>query len=236
MRKVLIRLLITCLISTTHAGVTIDGTRIIFPAESTSVGVQVRNEFNIPALIQVWIDNGNIQDIPDAEDIPFVLTPPLSRVEPHQGQIVRIIPTETSKLPQDRESLFWFNLLDIPPENPNLAEKNILSFTVRTRIKLFYRPKQLKASFQESFKKLEFHYMPNERELEVRNPTPFYITISGLIFKTLDVEKNYKKKFMMMPFSNQKISDLNLDSKPTDVDYSVINDLGGVQSHSKKLN
>ena len=113
-----------------YAGVSIDGTRIIFPAHSKSVNVQLRNIYDTPALVQAWIDNGDPKKTPQAEEVPFVLNPPLVRIEPNKGQIIRIIPLDTSKLAKDRESIYWFNILDIPPSDPNLADKNHLSFTV----------------------------------------------------------------------------------------------------------
>ena len=100
----------TCLLSlaifcsqSIFAGVTIDGTRIIFPSNAKSISVQLRNGFSTPALVQTWIDNGDIDQIPNADQIPFVLTPPLSRVDPNRGQIISIIPTGSPSLPQDRE-------------------------------------------------------------------------------------------------------------------------------------
>ncbi|OTG65075.1 fimbrial biogenesis chaperone [Acinetobacter silvestris] len=235
MRKIVLTLLTVCWINLTQAGVSIDGTRIIFPAGSTNVGVQVRNEFNTPALVQTWIDNGNIDEIPTAEEIPFVLTPPLSRVEPNQGQIIRIIQTGSSKLPEDRESLFWFNMLDIPPDNPNLVGQNLLSFTVRTRIKLFYRPSKLKISVNDAFNQIQFNYLADEKTVELKNPTPYYITFVSLNFKTSSGDGDYKKSIMVLPFSSQKI-DFKLENKPNNVNYSFINDLGGVQSISKSMN
>lgn len=236
MRIIILILLTACCINLTQAGVSIDGTRIIFPAGSTSVGVQVRNKFNTPALVQTWIDNGNMNEIPSAEDIPFVLTPPLSRVEPHQGQVIRIISTGISNLPEDRESLFWFNLLDVPPDNPNLVGKNLLSFTVRTRIKLFYRPNKLKISVNDAFNKIQFNYLNDEKIIELNNPTPYHITFVNLNFKTSAGESDYKKSIMIPPFSSQKIVDLKLENKPNNLNYSFINDLGGVQSISKNIN
>lgn len=43
-------------------------------------------------------------------------------------------------LPQDRESLFYFNLREIPPKS---SKPNTLQLALQTRIKLFYRPAPL---------------------------------------------------------------------------------------------
>src|SRR5690606_7925766 len=235
MRNIILILLAAYCMSSSQAGVSIDGTRIIFPEGSTSVGVQLRNEFDSPALVQTWIDNGNMNEIPSAEDIPFVLTPPLSRVESRQGQVIRVISTDISKLPKDRESLFWFNMLDIPPDNPNQAGQNLLSFTVRTRIKLFYRPNTLKITVSEAFNRVQFNYLENEKIIELNNPTPYYITIVSLNFKNSVMEADYKKSLMIPPFTSQKITEYKLETKPNIINYTFINDLGGMQSISKNL-
>lgn len=233
MRNIILTLLTACCMNLTQAGVSIDGTRIIFPTSSTSVGVQVRNEFSTPALVQTWIDNGNMNEIPPAEEIPFVISPPLSRVEPHQGQIIRVIQTGSPELPEDRESLFWFNLLDVPPDNPNLSTQNLLSFTVRTRIKMFYRPAKLKISINEAYNQIHFKYLNDEQKLEVNNPTPYYITFVNINFKSSSDEKAYKQSVMLEPYSNQKLSNFKFVGAPQKIDYSILNDLGGVQTFSK---
>ncbi len=43
-------------------------------------------------------------------------------------------------LPQDRESLFYFNLREIPPRSD---KPNSLQLALQTRIKFFYRPQSL---------------------------------------------------------------------------------------------
>ncbi|MGB9191242.1 fimbrial biogenesis chaperone [Acinetobacter sp.] len=236
MRNLVWILLCVCWMPLALAGVSIEGTRIIFPADSTSVGVQLRNEFSTPALVQVWIDNGNMDKMPAAEEIPFVLSPPLSRIEPKQGQIIRILQTDSSQLAEDRESLFWFNMLDIPPENPDLAGENVLTFTVRTRIKLFYRPKKLKMTVNNAFKNLQFEYLQDEQKVEIKNPTPYYITFANLVLKTASGDRTYQKSVMLSPFSSQKLEDFKLPAKPNQVSYAALNDLGGIQTMSKNMN
>ncbi len=236
MRKIILSLLSACSIHFAVAGVTIDGTRIVFPASSSNVGVQIRNEFNTPALVQTWIDDGDLSEIPEAEKIPFVISPPLSRVEPNQGQIIRIIQTGSPKLPEDRETLFWFNMLDIPPDNQNLANKNLLSFTVRTRIKLFYRPSKLKMADEGTYSQVQFKISEVNGGLEVKNPTPYFITFVNIVASDDFNEKNITRAIMVNPFSSQIINEIKLPKSLNKVDYSVLNDLGGVQKFTKTLN
>ena len=205
------------------SGVTIEGTRIIFPAGSKSINVQLRNGFPTPSLVQSWIDNGDETKIPDASKIPFVLTPSLTRVEPRKGQIIRIIPTNTSSLPKDRESLFWFNMHDIPPDDPSLADKNRILFTVRTRIKLFYRPARLGMQPEDAYKKLSFKKI-NNSDVEIENNSPYFITILNI--QNTAKNKTYTDSAILIePFNKSRLS-LKLDNKQSDYIYSILNDMG----------
>ncbi|WP_288413851.1 thin pilus assembly periplasmic chaperone AcuD [uncultured Acinetobacter sp.] len=213
------------------AGVSIDGTRIIFPSNAKSVSVQLRNEFTTPALVQTWIDQGDMNSIPPADQIPFVLTPPLARVEPKKGQIIRIIPTGSPALPQDRESLYWFNMLDIPPDDSANKDKNILTFNVRSRIKLFYRPTNLKISSDKAFSSIGYNYDNDTQSVVLNNPTPYYVTVTKINFKNQSRTATYTSNAVMLaPFSQQNLNNFQLKFKPNQISYTVINDLGGDQT------
>ncbi len=86
-----------------------------------------------PSLTQVWVDDGRVQNQPEKDAAPFIVLPPIVRIEPGKGQSWRLV-FNGSRLPQDRESLFWFNLLDIPPEPKNGKTDNYLQLAIRSRI------------------------------------------------------------------------------------------------------
>ncbi|QGY26852.1 fimbria/pilus periplasmic chaperone [Escherichia coli] len=48
---------------------------------------------------------------------------------------------------KDRESVFWFNVLELPPkpDAEKVANQSLLQLAFRTRIKLFYRPEEIPA-------------------------------------------------------------------------------------------
>ncbi len=59
--------------------------------------------------------------------MPFTATPPVSRVEPKRGQTVKVMYTGATALPKDRESVYWFNVLEVPPKPKDAeADKNLL--------------------------------------------------------------------------------------------------------------
>lgn len=123
------------------ANVVIIGTRVIFLAEQKSVNVQLQNSSSDPALVQSWLDRGDINSRPNSIQVPFLVTPPVVRIEPNAGQTLRVVFIGKENLPQDRETLFYLNVLDVPPK-PKAEDlgTNYLQFAIRSRIKFFYRP------------------------------------------------------------------------------------------------
>ncbi|AOA57021.1 fimbrial biogenesis chaperone [Acinetobacter larvae] len=217
------------------AGVTVQGTRIVVPSNAKSVSVQLQNQFETPALVQVWLDTGDMNIIPDASQIPFLLTPALTRVEANSGQVIRILPLGTPQLPQDRESLFIFNMLDIPPENVDTAEQNKLSFNVRTRIKLFYRPASLQMSQDKAFQALKFQYDVQQQTIEVNNPTPYFINFSKIILSADKENQSFEQALMVEPFAKASFKNIQSHIHPNQIKYYLINDLGGENNYSTAL-
>ena len=141
----------TAVFAASHASadIVISGTRIVYPESSKDVIV------NPITVVQnlCWFSPGrrSRRKSPEELKLPFVITPPVSRIDPKQGQSLRITYMGQS-LPKDRESLFWFNVLEIPPKpkNANAENTNQLQLAFRTRIKFFFRPDGLKGSALEA--------------------------------------------------------------------------------------
>ena len=127
-------------LTTANAGVIIGGTRLIFDGAKKEASISINNPDSTPYLIQSWIDmqEGN------SGKAPFIITPPLYRLDGGQKNIERIV--MTGALPQERESLFWLNIKAIPSAS---KQTNSLQIAVKTRIKLIYRPEGLRASTPE---------------------------------------------------------------------------------------
>lgn len=172
-------MLTACLFSgTAAANVVIATTRVIYPAEQTEVTVSLSNKGQHPSLVQVWIDDDR-PDVPvEALNVPFSMTPALFRLDPDKGQTLRLFQHEHD-FPSDRESLFWLNVLDIPPAGAN---GNALQLSVRSRIKLFYRPRDLPGSAQQAVSALTWNMVKRADAwvLEAHNPSRYYINLSEL--------------------------------------------------------
>ena len=223
------------------AEVSINGTRIIFNAKDNESRIQLKNNGKSPYLLQLWIDDGNPKARPGESNVPFLINPPVIRIDPEKGQAIHITAPSIT-LPQEKESLFWFNMLEIPPKSTATdASTNQLQLALRTRVKLFYRPNNLIPEPVEAYKNLTFSL--NENILSVKNPSPYYITFSKIEIRK---SKNTKilgsvEKFpehMIAPNGGMKLS-LTI-KEPSEINkanlfYNIINDFGGETINKKPL-
>ena len=157
-----------------NAAVGLDRTRVIFYGgkDATSVNI-TNNNTQLPYLAQGWIEDEEGNKITS----PLIVLPPVQRLEPgKQSQVkVQALPAAKS-LPQDRETVYYFNLREIPPRS---EKANTLQIALQTRIKLFYRPQAITPS-QQDFSNPWQQKLILTREGEhykVNNPTPYYVTL-----------------------------------------------------------
>lgn len=170
----------SALTATAHAGVLIDATRIVYPAQEREVTVKFTNKGQGPVLMQIWVDRGDSQSKPQDADAPFLATPPIFRLDPLKGQSVRLAFTGET-LPQDRESLFWFNALEIPPL-PQNADGNMMQIAVRSRMKLFYRPSGLPGDLPKAIAQVTWSVQRQADSYVLRgeNSSPYHLSFSAL--------------------------------------------------------
>lgn len=196
-------ILIAFLIASTqsvHAGIVIYGTRIIYPAEKNEVLVQLMNQGERSSLVQSWIDDGDTLLPPEKIQVPFLLTPPVVKVAGDSGQQLKIKKMPNS-LPGNKESLFFLNVLDIPPNNPDSAGKNVLKFAMQNRIKLFYRPKGGSPVNKNTFQKLS---MKRSGSIySIKNDAANWITITEV--KANNVKIN-NESIMLAPLSGADVA------------------------------
>ena len=140
--------------------------------------------------------------------------------------------TASSALPKDRESVFWFNVLEVPPkpDAAKAANQSLLQLAFRTRIKLFYRPEGLSGISSDAPLALKWSWATSEGKaaLRVDNPTPYYVS-----FSSGDLEANGKRypldMTMIAPFSNDviKVNGMSGRTSSAKEHFFAINDFGG---------
>jgi chaperone protein EcpD len=221
-----------CSVDLAWANVVITGTRVIYPAEDREVTIKLDNNGDLPALVQTWVDKGDPTSRPDTADVPFILMPPVFRIEPQKGQTLRLSYTH-DPLPQDKESVFWLNVLDIPPKAANADGENLLQMAFRTRIKIFFRPTGLDAEGAASAArglvwKLEAD-PAGGYAMQASNPSPYNVTVSTLRVKLGQHEFNIKEGAMIAPGGTHTFSfdeKLPLIPSNAEIDYSTLDDFG----------
>ncbi|CAB3830045.1 putative fimbrial chaperone LpfB [Achromobacter aegrifaciens] len=199
------------------AGVLVGGTRVIFNEKDRESSIPVKNTGVSPYVVQAWIDAGE-----GAAKAPFVASPPLSRLDPGQENVLRILRL-AGNLPLDRESVFWLNVKEIPEKS---QDENVLQIAVRTRIKLFYRPSGLAGKPGEQRQQLQWAVAAGGRGavLKIANPSAYHVT-----FATLNVNGGQQEinGGMVSPGGTLEYPLSGL-SAPRDVDvvFTTINDYG----------
>ncbi|HBC9557916.1 TPA: fimbrial chaperone [Escherichia coli] len=225
--------------TTSYADIIISGTRIVYDANKKDVSVRLENKGTRPLLVQNWIDLGNDNADPGNIKAPFVSTPPVSRIEPKHGQSVKVMFTQTQSLPKDRESIFWFNVLEVPPKaDANKEEnKNLLQLAFRTRIKLFYRPGSLAGAPAEAPKQLKWTAATEQGHAVVHanNPTPYFVSFNDAVL-TSGGKRYEVSATMVAPFSDASFTVKGLQNAGAGkLEYHAINDFGGMIEGSASL-
>ena len=225
-------------LSSAYAGIQINGTRVIYPADQREVSVSMVNNGTEPRLIQAWVDSGDASERPQNSKAPFLVTPPMARIDPTKGQTLRIMITGAN-LPQDRESVFWLNVLEIPPKpkalnSDNGRDQNFLQMAVRSRLKMFYRPKGLPSSPDGAVDMLSWHLVShgNSYAVECTNNTPYNVSFGDVVFKNTTPVQAVSKGGMCPAMGKGEFAmSGNPDASGGKLVLTVINDYGGFNNH-----
>ncbi|MDC9592654.1 fimbrial biogenesis chaperone [Xenorhabdus sp. IM139775] len=202
-----------------HAGIALSSTRVIYEASQREVAVSVINDSKEEVyLIQSWADMYTPTAEPSGDKTPFLVTPPLFRLDREQENRLRIILTDDT-LPRDRESVFWLNVKAIPALKKEATNRLLVS--LKNRIKLFYRPEGLTAQLAATaYQQLIFSRQAGQ--LVVQNPTPFYVSFYDIKHGNNVIPE----AGMVAPFSRRQWP-LPVDSGHT-ITWRAINDYGGI--------
>lgn len=163
--SLLAALLVTSTVA--QAGVIVGGTRLIYDGGKKESSLSISNPDKVPYLIQTWVETTG----GGAEKAPFMVTPPLFRLDGGQENVLRVV-RAGGNLPSDKESLYWMNVKAIPAGEAK-DNQNILQIAIKSRIKLIFRPQGLKGSPEDVTGQLKWQRSGNN--VQVTNPTPFYM-------------------------------------------------------------
>ena len=204
------------------AALVVGGTRLVYDGSKKEASISVRNPDNTPYLVQTVIDN--LETNPNKT--PFMVTPPLYRLDGGKENLMRIILTDN--LPQDKESMYWLRVKGIPSAPRG---KNTLQIAIATSIKLIYRPATLKGiDVEKETSKLIWKI--SGTQLQVTNNSPCFINFNDITV----AGKKLSNVSYVAPGTSTHFA-LPAGTAAGTVQYTVISDFGAVGSpHSVSIN
>ncbi|PYC03713.1 molecular chaperone [Pseudomonas protegens] len=136
----LVALLLAFFNAQAMAALALGSSRMIIQAPKTRAVVMVHNRSPHSAyLAQSWIEDAQGQK---PERSPVVALPPIQRLEARQDNQLNIqVLPHVADLPQDRETLFYLNVREVPPRG---EDKEVIQIALQRRIKVIYRPQRIR--------------------------------------------------------------------------------------------
>lgn len=228
--------IITFFSASASANIVVLSTRIIYPEKNREVTIRLENRGERPSLVQTWVDKGDASAAVSTLEVPFILMPPVSRIDAHKGQTLRLAYTGKA-LPKDKESVFWLNVLDIPPKSETTeVSANILQMAVRSRLKIFFRPEGLShQAALDAAKNVKWTVVSQATgyQLTATNHSPFFVNISSVTININGQPVSLREGEMIAPGEKHAffIKSASRSKIPDSVSYTVINDFGGATEY-----
>lgn len=223
MKVVMVLFIFLCSDMAMAGGVGYSRNRLVYPAGEKAISISVSNGSDLTYLVQAGVSANPGTRVP----APFVVTPPLFRLEANGESVMRIVRTG-GEMPADRESVFYFVASTIPaqpaPDGKPLPAGQTgasLSIAMRTTLKLFWRPAGFTISPEKAPGMMRFVRVADG--VVVKNPTPYYQSFALLEFdgKAQDIDQ---QPSMVPPFGELHFS---ATTPVQNVTWFVMNDFGG---------
>lgn len=215
-----------------HAGISLSSTRLIYDGTRQEVSIIVRNT-DADVLVQAWLETDTEND---TGDLPFAITPTLSKLAPRQQQLLRIMYAGTSDLPLDQESLFWLNAQEIPAAS---EQQDTLQFAVLHRIKMFFRPANLAGAPNDAPTTLEWTVESQEGKpvMVVHNPSAYYVTLVPIAPEQAVSQETLSNTVMIAPGTRVALapSDPTQKKDAMKLVFNSLNDYGTPIFYSVQL-
>ncbi|OON39434.1 hypothetical protein BTJ39_14240 [Izhakiella australiensis] len=188
-------------------GIELDVTRVIFSEkDKNGVTLKVHNKTDNVFLLQAQfkavdpstgLASGSVAAI---QPMPFIVTPPLSRLEAHSELVLRIRRNEVP-LSDKKESVYFISLRTIPAQKRE-EKTNYVAMVVVTNLKVFFRPYRLKKRVIDALS-AEVRFLRNKNRLIVKNPTPYWLTFASLQIGHFHFDNDHLR--LMVPPQGERV-------------------------------
>ncbi|RSV97760.1 molecular chaperone [Klebsiella aerogenes] len=172
-------------------GISFNFTRLVMTDKDTKgVYFKAYNNNDFPILVQSWgskldTDTGSVDDSTSDIKIPFIVLPPLQRVEPGE-EFTLHLRFNGERIPSITESVYLLSFKAIPVSGPKTAKT--LSMTVVMNIKVFIR-NQLPDNdgISSAINKVTASWHADG--VLINNPSPYWLTLSSIILDNKEIER-----------------------------------------------
>ena len=215
-----------------QAGLLLSASRVIYPADARERSLEIVNTNTYPVLLQTWVDEGQHNGESSLGDSPFVALPAVLRLEPLARQTIRLL-YNGQPLPDDRESLYWLNLLEIPPSSAPQAPGEHLTVNLQTQIKVLWRPQGL-GSPEQVGQRQHVALAPAGNALLWHNPTAHYVTLSEVSLRTAHGLQTLPGT-LLAPFTSTCIGLAARADSSSHVEMRLVDDRGALRELQPSL-
>ncbi|CAK9889228.1 molecular chaperone [Pseudomonas fluorescens] len=213
--------------TTAEAMIKIEGTRLIYSGQHREANIRVTNLSPKTVALQAWISAGE----ENKSDVPFALTQPLIKLSQQQTEILRILYIGKG-LPNDRESLFWLNVMEIPLK---ADRQNSIQMAVRQKLKLFFRPPGLQGTSSACVAGLSWK-LKNDDSIEVTNTCAFHVSLVDVKIEGRDRSTPLSDYIFLKPEETQHFKSTKpFISSDTKILFVEINDIGLRAEHKANI-
>ncbi|MDM3887000.1 fimbria/pilus periplasmic chaperone [Pseudomonas sp. BCRC 81390] len=213
------------------ANVIIANTRVVFPADQAEVTVKLSNVGSTPSLVQAWVDDGRAQ-VQELQ-VPFDVMPAMFRLDAGKGQSLRLFHGGDA-MPADRESLYWLNVLEVPPKGSG----NALQVAIRSRIKLLYRPAGLPGKAVDAHRRITWQLLREGPHwvLTASNPSPYVVNLARVTVEQASQAPLQLGPNHVLPFASTRFNVEHLAGQsPARLRYAFIDDYGAVRDRPQAV-
>ena len=218
-----------------HAGIMPASSRVIYLEKNKEQSLLLANSNDYPIITQTWVDGGtgNL----DQAKAPFVVLPPIFKMNPKGLQAIRLVHNGDA-MPQDRESVYWLNLYEIPgkiPEKnqPMTDHQARLDVSMNTQLKVFYRPAALKKmSVEQITAQLKFTVQQHQAQWLIicQNPTPYQVSFTKIQLRdgqqTMDVAKHMDMMTPALSYRAYQLEQQPAVERVEQIEFTLLDDSG----------
>ncbi|MDH4483464.1 MAG: molecular chaperone [Rhodoferax sp.] len=220
--------------SLAHSELQFDGTRVVYRQNRKDVSITLQNiSPDKPTLFQAWIGEYDSDASPEDSTAPFLLSPPIARLNALGRQTLRITFTGEQQA-TERETLYSLNILELPAAAKAQSEA-LIRVAVLTRLKLLFRPTGLKGTPENAMRQLKCKVKRtgDQPMLACHNASGFYLSFFGFQAGNASVKGPESPSGMINPQSHTSFPLNDVDKFPSEltaVTFRFIDDIGATVS------